>query len=221
MTTLLAEHRAHGPAMSVNTCNIASFAVPVKVTYSRAHAHIHTCTKTHLPHCQSKLGACSLNPIYESPIVFLDVLSDMGRKGQNSSTHHPWDWRGKKKVFETERERWRWTERTKKTERLKLPGRHKKDIEEILRRRRRGKHQAERGIDCMPWTQLLSLPPNTPTFPTSASCHSRADDNPHPVSTIRHLNHTGAWYCHQALSGTSHYYIATCAHVCFCEDRIG
>lgn len=54
---------------------------------TRTHPHAHT--QTHLPHCQSKLGACSLNPIYGTPIVFLDAVSDTGNKGQNSSTHHP------------------------------------------------------------------------------------------------------------------------------------
>lgn len=57
---------------------------------TRIHTHVRTHTQTRLPHCQSKLGACSLNPIYGSPIVFLDAVSDTGMKGQNSSTHHPW-----------------------------------------------------------------------------------------------------------------------------------
>ena len=74
--------------MSVNTCNIASFAAAVKVTYTGARAHTRVRThKRELPHRQSKLGACSLNPIYGSPIVFLDALSDTGKRGQNSSTH--------------------------------------------------------------------------------------------------------------------------------------
>lgn len=50
------------------------------------HTHTHTYTHTNTPPCcQSKLGACSLNPIYGPPIAFLDVVSDMRKKGQNSS----------------------------------------------------------------------------------------------------------------------------------------
>lgn len=35
--------------MSVNTCNIASFAAAVSVTYARAHAYIHMCAHIHKP----------------------------------------------------------------------------------------------------------------------------------------------------------------------------
>lgn len=41
------EPRALGPTMSVNTCNIASFAAAVKVTYTRGHARVHLRTHRH------------------------------------------------------------------------------------------------------------------------------------------------------------------------------
>lgn len=39
--------RGPGVTMSVNTCNIASFAAAVKVTYTSVHARIHTRTHKH------------------------------------------------------------------------------------------------------------------------------------------------------------------------------
>ena len=117
------------PAILPHLQQLSKWLTPV-------HTHTYTCThtQTHLPHCQSKLGACSLNPIYGSPIVFLDAVSDTGKKGQNSSSHHPDRERETEKKYiciwkwerERERERQRWTDRTKKTERLKQTGRHKK-----------------------------------------------------------------------------------------------
>lgn len=62
-------------------------------------------------------------------------MSDTGKKGQNSSSHHPDRERErntvKKKYIYTyskvrEREGQRWTDGTKKTERLKQTGRHEK-----------------------------------------------------------------------------------------------
>ena len=56
-------------------------------------------------------------------------------------------------VFETERERQRWTDRTKTTERLKQTGRHKKETDGWRDRESekvRQTHRQTEGIDCTP-----------------------------------------------------------------------
>lgn len=80
--------------MSVNTCNIASFAVPVRVTYARARMR------------PSKLGACSLKPF-----VFLDALSDIEKKGQKFIPPSSVGEKEKKGILKLKRETDKWDRR--------------------------------------------------------------------------------------------------------------
>lgn len=83
--------------MSVNTCNIASFAVPVRVTYARARMR---------PPTPSKLGACSLKPF-----VFLDALSDIEKKGQKFIPPSSVGEKKKKGILKLKRETDKWDRR--------------------------------------------------------------------------------------------------------------
>lgn len=165
--------------MSVNTCNIASFAAAVSVTYACAHAYIHMHTQAQQPHCQSKLGACSLNPIYGSPIVFLDAVSDTGMKGQNSSTHHP----GREKInkcLKTERGTGGRTGQRRQEGWNRLAGIRKTQmiVSQSERGRRWDKHMGRRR-DRLHAMNSAVTPPNLPRL---SFLSLTGDDRPHPVS---------------------------------------
>ncbi len=137
---------------------------------TRAHTRAHT--PIHLPHCQSKLGACSLNPIYGSPIVFLDAVSDTGKKGQNSSSHH--SGRGQEKIYvylkPRERDRDGQTAQRRRKGWNRLAGIEKRQMDGETERVRRWDKHTDRQRDRL---HAMNSAVTPPTFFASASCHSQ------------------------------------------------
>lgn len=162
-----------------------------------APIHTHTHTQTYLSHCQSKLGACSLNPIYGSPVVFLDAVSDMGKKGRKSSTYH--SGREEKNICIWSWERQSWTDWTKKMERLKQTGRHQRESERGREKERQTHRQTE------------GYPSSPPQLPVTHSWWQ-----PPSCVCLRHLIHTRTWYCHHTMSTISNQYTAECVCIYLC-----
>lgn len=119
------------------------------------------------------------------PLFFLDVLFDMMNKGQNPSTHHP-GMEGEKCEFGTKRETEmsRQDDEDRKVEKVwQAQERHRGVVEN------EGEYEANKDSQ----KEKTSCP--------ELSCHATFllphpnilslmdDDNPHPVSTISHLNH--------------------------------
>lgn len=99
-------------------------------------------------------------------LFFLMQFVTRERKGK---IHPPITRRGKK-IYTYLKQRQRWTDRTKTTERLNQTARHKRETE-------REKVRQHIGMNWMPWTQL-----SLPHLLQLSFLSLTADDNPHPVS---------------------------------------